>query len=191
MKHLPLFLSLLMLAGCLRGTTSEDPAIHLNPNMDNQEKYQAYEASPLFEDGKVMRPRIPGTIARGELHLDDPTPENNPLPVTQENLKRGQERYGIYCSPCHGAVGDGKGMIAKRGVPLGFVPPTSFHSDLLRQQNDRHFFDVISNGIRNMEPYRHQIPREDRWRIVQYVRALQRSQHAHLKDVPVERRGAL
>lgn len=179
------------LIGCTRGTTSDQPPIHLNPNMDHQEKYKAYDASPFFEDGKTMRPRIPGTVARGELDMHAAIPPKNPLPLTEKNLRRGQERFGIYCSPCHGAVGDGQGMVAKRGIPRGLVPPTSFHSDFLRNQTDGHFFDVMTNGIRNMEPYRHQISQDDRWRIVQYVRALQRSQYAKRDDVPKDVRGRL
>lgn len=100
-------------------------------------------------------------------------------------LQRGQERFNIYCSPCHGKTGDGKGIIVQRGM----LPPPSFHEARLLQAPDGHFFDVISNGIRNMPTYRHQIPVSDRWAIVAYLRALQRSQNATINDIPVDLRG--
>ena len=102
-------------------------------------------------------------------------------------IERGQQRFNIYCSPCHGRTGDGRGIVVQRGL----LPPPSFHDDRLRKVGDGHIFDVISNGIRNMPSYRAQIPVDDRWAIVSYFRALQRSQNASINDVPAEMRGAI
>ncbi|MEJ2054516.1 MAG: cytochrome c, partial [Calditrichaceae bacterium] len=108
----------------------------------------------------------------------------NPLEINMQLLKRGQERFNIYCSPCHSRVGDGQGIVVKRG----FLPPPSFHQDMMREKPDGHYFDVITHGLRNMPSYRHQIPVKDRWAIVAYIRALQRSQHAGLSDIPADKR---
>ena len=99
-------------------------------------------------------------------------------------LDRGQERYDIYCSPCHSRVGDAKGIMLSRG----YVPPPTFHSDRIRDMPDGQLYDVITNGVRNMPSYRHQIPPTDRWDIVVYLRVLQRSWNAGIEDVPVELR---
>jgi mono/diheme cytochrome c family protein len=103
-----------------------------------------------------------------------------PVKLTSILLERGQKRYNIYCTPCHGLTGSGQGIVIKRG----FLPPPSFHLDRLRDIEDGHIFDVISKGIRNMPSYSYQIPVADRWAIVGYFRALQRSQNATLKDIP-------
>ncbi|MEZ4704915.1 MAG: cytochrome c [Bdellovibrionota bacterium] len=184
----------LAMVGCFRGTVSENAPIHLNPNMDDQEKYEVYEASPLFEDGASMRMPVWGTLSNDEQAMPDSfhTGKNekgqwisNPLELSFEVMNRGQDRFNVYCSPCHGKVGDGKGMVAQRGLTQGFVPPTNFHSDDMRSKADGHYFDVITHGIRNMSSYSYQIPDPaDRWAIVHYVRALQRSKHATEKDIP-------
>jgi len=178
--------------GCFRGMPSDKPPIHLNPNMDHQEKYLPQSESNFFANGSSMRLPVPGTVARGDLRDDDAyyrgmdangkPIKKIPVPVTMQLLKRGQERFNIYCSPCHSRVGDGKGMVVKKG----FLPPPSFHTDLLRSYPDGHVFDVISHGIRNMPAYGPQIPVADRWAIVAYFRALQRSQHAKIEDLPEE-----
>lgn len=185
------------LMSCYRGKPSEDTAIHLNPNMDSQAKYEAQEESVFFTDRSTMRMPVPGTVARGELREDDAYYRGKigdekllpvmPVDVTIDVLRRGEERYNIYCAPCHGLTGGGEGIIIKKG----FLPPPSFHIDRLREIQDGHFFDVISNGIRNMPGYDHQIPVKDRWAIVAYLRALQRSQNAGLSDIPKEKRDQL
>jgi hypothetical protein len=185
------------LASCYRGKPSEDTAIHLNPNMDSQAKYEAQEESKFFTDRSTMRMPVPGTVARGELREDDAYFRGKigeekllsgiPLDVTIDVLSRGKERYNIYCAPCHGLTGGGEGIVIKKG----FLPPPSFHIDRLREDQDGHFFDVISNGIRNMPKYDHQIPVKDRWVIVAYLRALQRSQNAGLSDIPEGKRDQL
>ncbi len=188
---------LLLLGGCMRGTPSEKTPIHVNPNMDNQPRYDVQSKSRFYADSATMRVPPAGTVARGFLHEDDAlyngtTPDGklvktNPLPITLQLLQRGQERYNIYCSPCHGRVGDAKGIVVQRGL----LPPPSFHEQRLVDTADGHFYSVITNGIRNMPPYKSQVPVADRWAIVAYVRALQRSQHATINDVPQDVRGTL
>ncbi|MFH2055800.1 MAG: cytochrome c [bacterium] len=191
-----LFAILLLGIGC-QGTPSENPPIHLNPDMDQQPRYEPQAESKLFEDGASMREPVPGTVARGELFADDafyrghfgPLEDSNwvkknPTEITLASLKRGQERFDIYCSPCHSKIGDGRGIMVQRG----YLPPPDFHQDRIRAFDDGYIFDVITHGVRNMPAYAHQIPPEDRWAIVAYVRALQRSQNAKLDDVPVELR---
>lgn len=193
---LVLLLSALFLVSC-QGRPSEDPPIHLNPNMDNQPKYLPQETSEFFVDGATMRTPVEGTVAIGELRADDAyyrgkDAEGNPITeipvnITLPMLKKGQERFDIYCSPCHGRTGDGQGIVVKKG----FLPPPSFHEQRVRDFTNGHIYDVITNGIRNMPSYRHQISVEDRWAIVGYVRALQRSHNATIDDVPQEKRESL
>ena len=185
------------LPGCYRGRPSDKPPIHLNPDMDHQPKYKSQSVSAFFDNGSTMQPPPEGTLARGWLKGDrayyfgeDSASEasaQSPVPVTLAGLQRGQERFNIYCSVCHSRIGDGQGIIVQRG----YVPPPNFHTELVRSYPDGHIFKVISNGIRNMPGYAQQIPVEDRWLIVNYLRALQRSQNASLEDVPPEMRGTL
>lgn len=184
----------IQISGCGRGRPSENPPIHLNLNMDNQEKYRAQAESRFFADGATMRTPVPGTVARGCLD-EDPAfftgkdgagkyVSKIPLEMTMQLLQRGQERFNIYCSPCHSRVGDGRGIMVTRG----YVPPPSFHVDYLRDTLNGYFFDVIRNGVRNMPSYGHQIRPDDRWAIIAYLRALQRSRNASAEDVPAEMR---
>ncbi len=184
----------LVLTGCFQGRPSESPPIHLNPNMDLQPKYKALGESDFFENRSTMRMPVPGTVARGDLNedvvyytgrdSDGNLVEKSPVPVTMELLKRGRERYEIYCTPCHSRVGDGTGVISE----YNYVPPGNIHEERLVLVQDGHMYEVISNGIRNMPAYKHQIPVADRWAIVSYIRALQRSQNAALRDVPESER---
>ena len=164
--------------------------------MSNQPRYDPLEASDFFSDGMASRPRVPGTVARGDLSSDpffDTGKMNGqigdgfPFAVTAAVVDRGQERFNIYCSECHGRLGNGNGMIPSRG----FRHPPSFHSDILRKQPTGHFFDVMTNGFGAMPPYGTMIPPRDRWAIVAYIRALQLSQNATVADVPVTERGKL
>lgn len=191
--------SLGLLAGC-RGTTSELPPVHPNLNMDFQEKYIAQRENPLFADGRAMRTPVKGTVARGRffgtdaevvLHTGKDAAGNfvakNPLPITEDLLKHGQNRFNIYCAPCHSQVGDGKGIVATYGAMRspGYVQPASYHQDRLRAETDGYFFGVVSNGVNTMAGYASQLPDvQDRWAIVAYVRALQRSQYADASQVP-------
>ena len=147
--------------------------------------------------------RSTGTVARGELNGDDAYYrgtggedwiETLPIPVTMQLMERGRERFDVFCAPCHGLAGAGDGMVAKRAEELQegtWTPPASFHSELVRGRADGHLFNTITNGIRNMPAYAPQIPVEDRWAIVAYIRALQRSQGAPLEDVPADLRAQL
>jgi mono/diheme cytochrome c family protein len=179
-------------AGC-RGETSADPPVHLIGDMDWQPKYQANQASPLFEDGRAMRPLVEGTVAQGELREDDAMYRGKsgeayvatvPVPVDEALLLRGQQRFNIHCAPCHDQAGSGHGMVVKRGYPI----PIDLASDHVRGLPDGQIFDVISSGVRNMPSYRKQIPVDDRWAIVTWVRVLGQSQHATIEDVPPEKR---
>lgn len=192
-----------VLGGC-RGMTSEAPPIHPNLNMDYVQRFEAQEANPFFADGAAMRQPVPGTVSRGHLRTIDNAPytygrnadgayvEDIPVEVTGSLLERGQERYDIFCTPCHGIAGDGRGIVAvgNGGVGYGFSVP-SYHTDALRARPDGYVYDVIQNGINTMPSYGHQIAPADRWAIVAYVRALQRSQQATSADVPATERERL
>jgi mono/diheme cytochrome c family protein len=151
--------------------------------MHNQPKYKAYAASTFFDDGRSERPIIEDTVARGQLHLDQARytgKENDkdvtaiPIQITRADLARGQERYNIYCSPCHGRLGDGHGMIVGRGLRQ----PPSYHDPRLVNAPIGHFFDVMTNGYGAMYSYASRVAVDDRWRIAAYIRALQVSQNA-------------
>ena len=158
-------------------------------DMHVQPKLKPDAASAFFEDGRANRPEIPDTVARGHLRTDEllytgrvkgVAADQFPFPVTAEVLKRGRERYNIYCSPCHDYTGSGQGIIVQRGFP----PPPSYHLDRLRQAPAGHFFEVMTEGFGAMYSYAGRITPEDRWAIVAYIRALQLSQHATIGDVP-------
>jgi mono/diheme cytochrome c family protein len=164
--------------------------------MANQPKYDPLEPSDFFADGMSARPRIAGTVARGELtgngflesgKINGADADGFPFPVTAQVLNRGEERYNIYCSECHGRLGDGNGMIPSRG----FRRPPTYHSASLRAAKTGHFFDVMTNGFGAMPPYAAQVAVADRWAIVAYIRALQLSQNATINDVPADQRGKL
>ncbi len=189
-----LVLTLAIVAGCTREQPSDKPPIHLNPNMDSQPKYKAQSESEFFEDRATMRTPVAGTVARDDLREDDryykgKNPDGSfvskaPVTVNSQLLDRGRERFDIYCSPCHSRVGDGRGIMVDRG----YVPPPTFHSERIREMPAGEIFGVITNGIRNMPSYRHQIPPDDRWAIIAYLRALQRSRNATMDDIPIELR---
>jgi len=180
------FLSLIacvVLAGCRQ-------------DMHDQPKYIPLRQSAFFGDDRSARPLVAGTIARGQLREDTLlyTGKQNgvdstvfPFPVDAAVMARGQERYNIYCSPCHGRTGQGDGMIVRRG----FRRPPTYHQDRLREAPAGHIFDVITNGFGAMPDYAAQIRAEDRWAIVAYVRALQLSEHAAIADVPADKRPEL
>lgn len=185
---------------------SPDPRIHPIQNMDNQTRFKAQHSNTYFADQRAMRPAIAGTVAVGESRLDDvfwrgmnadgSWSEVYPseLTVDQAMVERGQERFNIYCSTCHGYTGNGKGMIHQRAESLNqgtWVPPTSIHLEYVKAQPHGQLFNTITNGVRNMYGYGHLIDVDDRWAIVAYIRALQRSQQAVLDDVPTEQRTTL
>ena len=161
-----------------------------------QPKYDPLEPSDFFADGMSARPRIPGTVARGEAALmgflatgkiNGKDGDGFPFPVTIQVMDRGQERFNIYCSPCHGRTGEGNGMIVQRG----FRQPPSYHEDRLRQAPAGYFFDVMTNGFGAMQDYASQVTVQDRWAIAAYIRALQLSRGATIDDVPADRRAEL
>ncbi len=180
---------LVVLACCLLATACRQ-------DMHDQPRYEPLEQGKFFADQRASRPMVEGTVARGQLQVDEHlyTGKINgaaatifPMPVTKEVLLRGQERYTIFCSPCHSRVGDGKGMIVQRG----FRPPQSFHIPRLREAAPGYFFDVITNGFGAMYSYASRVSVQDRWAIAAYIRALQLSQNASLEDVPAEERRRL
>jgi mono/diheme cytochrome c family protein len=182
-RALTLFATLLALTACRQ-------------KMANQPKYDPLEPSDFFADGMSARPRIPGTVARGELAIDGflatgkiagADGDGYPFAVTAATMDRGQERFNIYCSPCHGRGGDGNGMIPSRGLRR----PPSFHTAALRSAKTGHFFDVMTNGFGAMPPYAAQIPVNDRWAIIAYIRALQLSQNGTINDLPPDQRAQL
>jgi len=179
-----LLLASVLLMSC-RGQKSEKPPVHPIQNMDFQNRFNAQEENEFFADNRAMRPPVEGTVARGllkedvayyeGLNPDSSFVEDIPMEVSESFIYRGQDRYDIYCSVCHGGTGDGRGIIMTG--EYGYVPAPSFHSDRLREVPDGEIYSAIANGIRNMPSYATQIPVEDRWAIVSYVRALQRSQY--------------
>ncbi|HVH72686.1 MAG TPA: cytochrome c [Candidatus Dormibacteraeota bacterium] len=164
---------------------------YLKQDMANQPKNLPLSPSDFFVDGRSERPLLENTVARGSIAEDAlfvPKDSNAfPLPLNRELLERGQDRYKIFCTPCHGLQGDGKGMVAMRGMKH----PPSFHQDRLRQAPHGYFFDNITNGFGAMFGYSAQIPPRDRWAIIAYVRALQLSRNAKVADLPAELREKL
>ncbi len=188
---------LVLLSGC-RGKRSEKSPVHINPNMDRQEKFIGQQKNMLFDNNMSMRPPVPGTVARGFLREDtrfykgvDADGElvaTAPIAFTREVLERGQERYDIFCAVCHGEAGDGKGiiMVGNGGQGYGYVPAPDYHTDRLRDMSDGHYYEIIANGTPTgtMPGYAQQIAVADRWAIIGYIRALQRSQNASAADLP-------
>jgi mono/diheme cytochrome c family protein len=175
----------LFLAGVLAAGCRQD--------MHDAPRYEPYEKSEFFADGRSVRPLVAGTVARGHLREDAALYTGKagtafvdaiPLPVDEKMMRRGRERFGIYCTPCHGRSGRGDGIVVRRG----YRQPASFHEDRLRAQPDGYFFDVMTNGFGAMPDYAAQVNTRDRWAIVAYIRALQLSQNATLAEVPPDRR---
>jgi cytochrome c553 len=162
----------LLLAGC-------------EQDMANQPRYEAYEAAPDWPDNQSARHPVAGTVARGESLA--PVPETLPMPLTRELLEQGKQQYEIYCTPCHGRVGQGKGMVVQRGFPQ----PPSFHSERLRQAPLRHFYNVITDGYGVMYSYRARVTPDGRWAIAAYIRALQLSQNGQIDDLTLEQQRKL
>jgi len=169
-------------------------------DMRDQARYNPLTASPFFENGSASRPLVTNTVARGHLVLDTPWftgktgggtnavfVQRSPVDVTPELLRRGQERYGIYCAPCHDRAGTGRGMIVRRG----YFAPRSYHDPQVRAQPDGYYYDVIAHGFGNMPDYAAQVPIADRWAIVAYIRALQFSQEVPASALSDADRAAL
>jgi mono/diheme cytochrome c family protein len=156
--------------------------------MHDQPKFFPQRGTAFFADGRSARPQVENTVARGQLHEDSyfdtgmiggKEGDALPFPVTTELLARGQERYNVYCTPCHSRVGNGAGMIVQRG----YRPAGNFHTARMEAAPLGHFFDVMTNGYGAMPDYSAQLTPEDRWAVVAYIKALQLSQNAKPGDV--------
>jgi mono/diheme cytochrome c family protein len=165
-------------------------------DMYDQPKYTPLQKSEFFDDHRSARPSVPDTVARGQLRTntvfyagtaDGKLVDAIPIPITESLLRRGQQRYDIFCAPCHDRIGNGNGMIVQRG----FRAPPSLHVQRLRTAPAGHFFDVMTRGFGAMPDFAAQITPQDRWAIVAYIRALQLSQNATVADVPAEERSKL
>jgi len=184
MRVLPmLLLALAVVAGCRQ-------------DMHDAPRYEAFEASSTFADNRASRTPPVGTVPRGWLRQDEALYtgkvagqpiEQFPFAIAHADLARGRQRFNIFCTPCHGQLGDGNGMVVQRGLRQA----ASFHQDRLRQETIGYFFDVITNGFGAMPDYAAQIPVRDRWLIVAYVRALQLSQYASVNELPPDQRAAI
>lgn len=220
----------LAIAAKARNSRSSDPHIHIFPDMDFQPKYKSDQAMDLFADGRANRGDISGTVARGGMQTDElfyfglehsdngdawttgfparypdspdvaPDLRGTPFAVDMKLLKRGQQRYNIYCSPCHGYDGRGQGMIPERVKAGGGVwlarnlvepPDAEGKGGVVIQMANGQLLNTIANGFQTMMGYASQIPAADRWAIVAYVRALQRAQNASAGDVPADQRGSI
>ncbi|HZC44371.1 MAG TPA: cytochrome c, partial [Acidobacteriaceae bacterium] len=165
------------------------PLAGCRQDMQNEPKMIPQRESRFFADGRSVRPQVLGTVARGQLdantyfytgQIDRKAQDALPFPVTMTVLRRGQERFDIYCTPCHSRVGNGRGMIVERG----YKPAGDLLSSRILKEPLGHYFDVISNGYGAMPDYAAQISTQDRWAIAAYIRALQLSQNATLGDAP-------
>lgn len=166
-------------------------------DMQDQPKYIPLRPSNFFGDQRSERQLVPGAIARG--HLNDDVAfytgkgpdgkfvDDFPFPVTKDVILRGEDRFNIYCAPCHSRLGDGNGKIPSRG----FRHPPTYHQDRLRKVENGYIFDVITNGFGVMPDYAAQVQPSDRWAIVAYIRALQLSENATINDVPEQDRARL
>jgi mono/diheme cytochrome c family protein len=197
----------LVVAARRRVSVSESPQLHIFQDMDNQPRYRGQQANPVFADGRTVRPAIAGTVARGELHVDDHLYRGftrgadgkvqflkgfpDDVKVDEPLLRRGQLTFNIYCAPCHGNDGAGQGPVHQRAVALQeakWVPPANLHDAPIKAREDGHLYNTVTNGIRNMAGYGSQITSvSDRWAVVAYVRALQLSQDAPADVVPPEK----
>jgi mono/diheme cytochrome c family protein len=165
-------------------------------DMHDAPRYDPLEQSAFFADGRSARVLVANTVARGQLREDDHLYTGKvggmlatefPMPVTADTMARGQQRFNVFCSPCHGLSGEGNGMIVQRG----FRRPPSYHEDRLVNAPVGYYFDVMTNGFGAMQDYAAQVPVADRWAIAAYIRALQLSRRATLADVPADRRADL
>jgi mono/diheme cytochrome c family protein len=196
-----LFAGTVALLSACRGQNSEQSPVHMNPNMDSQPRFDPQSEAKIFDDRRTMRPTVEHVVARGPAALKedegfhygregDKWVLKIPIPVNEELLRRGQERYNIYCTPCHDKTAGGQGMVIRRNA--GFPPPPNLLEDYNRKLPDGQIYSAILNGKNNMPSYAGQVTDvRDRWAIVAYVRALQFAANATMDDVPPEKRGAL
>lgn len=200
-------LAVFALAGCRGGTSDKPPVLapskiietEVMPvtNMTYQPKHKSQSASNFWPDGRAARMPPEGTLARGSLKADpaffrgldeDGKPlQQYPVEVTTSLVQRGQQRYDVFCAVCHDQLGEGRGLVPTRG----WVPPPTFHQERIRQMVPGELFHIVSNGVRTMPGYAKQIPESDRWAIVAYIQALQRSHYAKAEDIPADQRNQL
>lgn len=196
-RWLPILIMASLMSGCGLLQPKKEPPLEIFSDMRRQPKYKAQAESAFFSDRRASRLPVAGTVARDQLKEDDlfftgkqadgQWVEKSPVPPSPEWLRRGQEQFNVHCSVCHDRVGTGQGIVVAKGYP----PAANLQDERLRKISDGHIFGVITQGIRNMPSLSHQIPEADRWAIVSYVRALQRSQHGTLADVPPEIRSTV
>src|SRR5271163_4606834 len=165
-------------------------------DMQDEPRYKPLAASEFFADHRSARPMVEGTVARSELRIDEARYvgkingqdiDQCPIPIARADIERGQNRFNIYCTPCHGRLGDGNGMVVLRG----FRQATSYYTEKLMKAPVGHFFDVVTNGFGAMPSYASRVEPDDRWRIIAYIRALQLSESAGINDVPQGQRQQL
>jgi mono/diheme cytochrome c family protein len=198
--------AMLLLPGCsIIQESSRMPPIQVWPDMKKQEKFLPQSAvepggdlSKIFLDGRSNRRPVEGTIARGQLRLESVYSTGmvnattyagkNPVPLTEDVLKLGQTRFNVYCAPCHDRTGAGQGIVNKREPTY---KPGNLHEDRMKAMADGELFSIITNGRRSMPSYRYQVAEQDRWAIVYYVRALQRTTSGTLADVPEDKKASL
>lgn len=193
---------LLALSGC-RGNPSSEPPIHWQRNMFTQDKAKSQRENTFFDDHRAMRPLVEGTLSQdapidltsfhtGKDEQGQPVVHfPKEVSVDLEFVKRGQQRYGIYCAPCHGQAGYGDGAVIERANKYARWVPTSYYDDKVMKRSVGELFGIVTNGTGTMPSYAYQVPVADRWAIVAYVRALQKSQRATLADVPESERNNL
>lgn len=167
------------------------PAWACRQDMHDQPRYEPLEASRFFDDHRSARPQVEGTVARGQLELDeaffqgkvgDEYVDTFPFPITRQVLERGRQRFEIFCTPCHGRLGNGNGMVVQRG----FRRPPSYHDERLLESPPGYFFNVITHGFGAMTNYAARVPPRDRWAIVAYIRALQLSRRVPISELTPE-----
>jgi mono/diheme cytochrome c family protein len=172
------------------------PLLACRQDMHDQPRYKPLAASDFFSDHRASRPAVEGTVARGHLRIDEARYTGKisgedidqfPIPIARADIERGQTRFNIYCTPCHGRLGDGNGMVVLRG----YRQATSYYTDKLMKAPVGHFFDVVTNGFGAMPSYASRVEPDDRWRIIAYIRALQLSESAKFSDVPSDQQKQL
>ncbi|MCC5025823.1 MAG: cytochrome c [Candidatus Synoicihabitans palmerolidicus] len=199
--YLVVFFLVVLTVGALgfRGSISTKPPLEVFPDMDRQSKYLPQAHSEFFADGRTDRPLPAGVVARGDLNADthltlgrDASGEfargyPSSLTIDRQFIDRGRERFEIYCAPCHGSLADGRGIVTQ----YGWGAPANLHQDLFRAQSEGEMFNTITHGKNTMFSYGDKLVPEDRWAVIAYVRALQRSQNGRLEDVPASHQAEL
>jgi mono/diheme cytochrome c family protein len=201
MKRVLLTAATLVLAGCA-GSASKNTPVVIFTDMDYQGRYEPQGdrkfngEQPIFGDNRASRRPVEGTVAVGSLVEDESFSTGvasnmyvgrNPMKVDADLLALGQRRFNTYCTPCHDRTGQGRGIVGQRAVWI----PTNLQEARVKDMNDGEIFNVITNGRRSMPPYRFQVSDHDRWAVVAYVRALQRTSTATVSDVPEDKRADL